>query len=415
MHHLDQAIRQYGEHLPPLLLWEPISEIEQNEAFQMKRFQIFAKLDQHHIPYVLLNSNDDQNEWETSLKSFLKKTNLNTLELRPFPGYTRAFPEKIDSFVTFLTQITNARTDINIQTIGHFSRIWTHNYQKNDSLIKARKADTYLLNSIQMGQKLPVFVGASPDLEQEISFLKQHRSELLLLSSDTSVQYLLSESLLPDAILSFDPGRGTLYHFLPSIPSGIPIITWLGGLSEIFSLPNPIYLVNTNHPVDQILEHKLKEPWPSLANPSLNLAGMGKALATLAKSAKFLLSGVSFKGDSGKAHCRGTGYERFRLPQVKRERTWEQLNTTKLYAKNEGKNKLAWDQLWQPSPPIQIGHLKDAFIEKETRVSTSISEANKIFRGIKGFPELNQNDWERAFQEFPEVISSKTFMRWYPG
>lgn len=413
MHHVEQAIEQFGEHLPPLLLWEPLPEIEQNEAFQIKQSQLLAKLNQHHVPYVLLKSNDEKNVWETSLKEFLQKTNLKTLELRPFPGYTRAFPEKLESFVTFLNQIANSKTDINAQTISHFARTWTHNYQKNGSLLKVRTGESYLLNSVQLNQSLPVFVGASPELEQEIPFLKQYRSEILLLASDTSAQFLLSQSLLPDAILSFDPGRGTLYHFLPSIPSEIPIITWLGGLPEIFSLPNPIYLVNTNHPMDQILELKLKEPWPSLANPSLNLAGMGKALAILAKSAKFLLSGVSFKGDFGKAHCRGTGYERYRLPRVNRDHTWEQLNDTKLYAKNEGKNKLAWEQLWQPSSLLQIGHLKDGLGVEGTRVSTSLPVAKKTFWGIKGFPELSKDDWERAFQEFPEVIAAKTYLRWY--
>ncbi len=411
--HLEQYLSLPSLTNQPIILWEPIEEIAENEAFKDKLHQILAQFEIKNIPYLFLKSGQEPAEWKKQLDDFLRLTSILSFSILPFPSYTRHVPQKIQYFSEFLNQFLNPLPATNLLTIAHFKRVWTQNYLKNFELMKSRLENTFWLSGIHFGQKIPIFVGASPLLETQITDLKNDRGKFFLFSSDTAIQFLLSESITPDVILSFDSGRGTLYHFLPNIPITIPIITWLGGLSNLYSLGNKIFIANTNYPLDQILETRLNSLWPYLKNPSLNVAGIGKSLAALGAATKFVLSGVDFKDDFGKSHCRGTGYENYRLPNVMRTNTWESLNQSRLYSKKAGKNRLAEGKLWERSDSMEVVSLEKVNNHIPIQETGKENEGTISLLGFKGFPELNIDDWERAFQEFPDVISSGTFRKWY--
>ncbi len=414
LHHLNSLLELKNDSLPPLIFWEPISEIANQIEFQKQFQSICNHLTERNVPFLILNSFDSK-IWPDQIKSFLLSTKRASIETLIFPGHTRIVPKEIENFKDFLNSISKGNSNVNSQTKNYFRRIWTQNYLKNISQLESNRIRINLLTKLNFSQLTVVFVGASPTLESEIQKLKKYRDKLIIITSDTATQYVISEGILPDFILSIDSGRGTLYHFLPKIPDTIPIITWFGGSSYIFSLPNPLFIINTDFPMDQLITYNLKEHWPSLKNPSLNLGGMAKSLAKFAGAKKLILSGISFEDEKGKSHCKGTGYESYRLPFVNRKNTWEKLNHTNLYVGKKGKNKLAWDKLWENEKGLSIVSLNEVpsgLLESEKQIDhksyyPSLSEA-------KGFPESTTLAmWERAFQEFPDAIADETFRKWF--
>ncbi len=410
LHHLAAAIQFYKDRLSPLLLWEPILEIETAEEFQTSLLKIKDQLFGLRIPFLILKSNDSRSIWREQIVTFLKETGAHSINILPFPSYQRIVPNEIHSFIEFLKSVQNEQSQINSNTKAHFQKVWTHNYLKNMERISSRKTGISWLFEVKISNLIPVFVGASPSLENEIPKLKQNRNSYLILCSDTAVQYLLSNQLEPDYILSFDSGRGTLFHFLPTIPQNIPIITWLGANTHIFDLKNPLVLTNTNYPMDQIIQTKLKNIWPSLENPSLNVAGIGKAIALLGRSKMLLLAGVDFLAENGKSHCRGTGYENYRLPNVNRKLTWQALNENRMYAKKTGKNKIASEKLWAEVSSLKVLYLKDHNIDS---IQVINQKERECIYGFQGFPQIGFGEWEQAFQTFPDVISPDTISRWF--
>ena len=189
-----------------------------------------------------------------------------------------------------------------------------------------------------------IFIGASPILEEEIIELKQKRNDYFLLASDTSSYFLYKNNVVPDAILSIDSGRGTAYHFRSDFPQDIPIFTWLGGNKEIFLRKNPIYLIFTSYPFDQLLSNYLQE-FMILKNSSLNISGMALSIAESMDILDFGFSGISFSSFNSKSHCRATGYESYILSQLYRTKTMEMYSPGNYKSKISNKNQIARDNL----------------------------------------------------------------------
>jgi hypothetical protein len=189
-----------------------------------------------------------------------------------------------------------------------------------------------------------IFIGASPILEEEILELKKKRANYFILASDTSCYFMYKNDLLPDAILSIDSGRGTAYHFRNDFPQEIPIFTWLGGNKEIFLRKNPIYLLFTSYPLDQLFSNYLQE-FMILKNSSLNISGMAMSIAESMDILDFGFSGISFSSFNSKSHCRATGYESYMLPQIYRTKTMEMYSPGNYKTIISKKNQIATDTL----------------------------------------------------------------------
>lgn len=239
------------------------------------------------------------------------------------PYYLKNFSEEYRSFQESL----KSRQGVNQSTKHHFSKIWYRNYILNYH--NSLDSDVQILNldSNFLKDKFVVFAGASPALESEILLLKKYRNKFFLLSSDTSAFFLIKNQIIPDAILSLDSGRGTIYHFRYEIPIDIPIITWFGANRELFIRKFKKYIFFTTYPLDQIIQSMHYPHSHVLHNPSLNIAGMAKSLCQALGVKKLLYAGTSFVSESGKTHCRGTGYESYILPILSRKKSLEGYRT----------------------------------------------------------------------------------------
>ena len=232
-----------------------------------------------------------------------------------YPYYAKKYPD-------FGSGYFKESIPVNQVTIEHFSKIWIGNYFSN--LIDSKeKSKLYLLTqqSFKWKETNILFVGGAPTLENEIEEIREKRENFFLLSSDTSSNFLLYNKVIPDAILSVDSGRGTSYHFRENFPDHIPIITWLGANKEIFRKSNPIYLIFTSHPLDQVMASLLS--LSTISNPGLNIATLALSIASEFDIKDFGVSGVSFQSLNGKTHCRGTGYESYYSQLLNRKVTLE--------------------------------------------------------------------------------------------
>jgi len=237
------------------------------------------------------------------------------------PYYLKKFSDEYRFF-----QESLKLQNVNQSTRLHFSKIWYRNYILN---FHTAQKETYILDlaSKFLEDQIVVFAGASPSLEREVSNLKKYRKKFWLLSSDTSAFFLVKNNLIPDAILSLDSGRGTIYHFRYELPQDIPILTWFGANRELFFRNYRKYIFFTTYPLDQLLQSLCYPNLFTLKNPSLNIAGLAKSLCIALGAKKLFFVGTSFLLEQGKSHCRGTGYESYMLPFVSRKKSLEGYRT----------------------------------------------------------------------------------------
>lgn len=399
---------------PAAIVWEPLPEVFELPAFQTEILELSEKAKENGFTLVLVTGiTPNWNEIKEKLAfSTREKVPINVKwALYVTPSYERYFPNLIENCrKNFLSQFQSQNTNQN--TIQHFRKVWTHNYLKNKVTIEETKESIHWFQSFRGTNSNVLFLGASPGLEHNIESIKKHRHTFTLFASDTSIGYLLEHSIVPDYILSFDSGRGTLYHFLVDLPTSIPIITWLGGSPYLFELPNPKILVNTGHPLDQIVSFYFQNEkgfhWPHIQNPSLNLLGMVISITKGILNRNLVLSGVSFVSEFGKSHCGGTGYERYYLPQLHRKQSMESF-TKRLYSGvRKGKNQLVWDELLSAKTSENIQNYSELTAFNTNKPFEQTVELNSF----QGFPPRISDLAKWANQDQSGIIHSKTLNVW---
>ncbi|TGL15697.1 6-hydroxymethylpterin diphosphokinase MptE-like protein [Leptospira meyeri] len=399
---------------PIIIFWEPEKEVYELNEFQSELLDLKNQSNAKGcFLFCLTGTTPNWAELKTEIQTIQMKANstLSKWKLYVTPSYERFFPELVSKCKNnFQSQFVS--NGINQNTIEHFSKLWTHNYLKNRIGLFYNDTSIRWFQSFSCEKKSILFVGASPGLETDLSTIKKNRSTFLIFASDTSIGYLLPNGIVPDYIVSFDSGRGTTYHFLTEIPSNIPIITWLGGSPYIFELKNPKILVNTGHPLDQILEHLFQtgfgKKWPHYSNPSLNLLGLVLSITEQIKKREFFVSGVSYISERGKSHCKGTGYERFYLPITNRKKSLE-LVTKRLYSgERKGKNQIAWEQMNQKESAFNIQNLNEA---DETNLSSK-TKSEHFLESFQGFPPSLSDLAKWANQDQSGIIHRKTLTTW---
>lgn len=232
-----------------------------------------------------------------------------------------------------------------------------------------------------------VFIGASPELEQELDWLKENQNSAYYLCSDTAVGFMVENKIMPHGILSIDSGRGTHFHLMKDFPEDMEIYTWLGGCRELFKKSKSPRLFLTNYPLDQYIAALYKLPEESmLSNPSLNIAGMAIAIGRLWKMPEVYLAGFGLKAIQGKTHCRGTGYESYNLPLVTRKKTLESLLPIRTYPSHlTSKNQNSLNNLNPHSYPMK-------FLSQEMNQNKALNIPKKYMKPSDFSPHLIQLD-----------------------
>jgi len=340
-YHIEGILNLFNEKIDAIA-YEPFEELQGSEELQSILSEIQKKFATSNSSFGIIQSPKIEKS---------KLLGKKSLQLIIHPFYKRNLKEKYEKFSEELFKQFQPET--NKSTIGFFSRIWLKNYSINLRELQNREFFFLKNNSIDLKNKIVMFAGASPGLESDIFWIQEHRQYLFLITSDTSSYFLYKNNILPDIVLSIDSGRGTAFHFRNDFPESVPILTWIGGNSEIFRKKNPLIIYFSTYPLDQILAELNCLSSCVMRNPSLNVAGLAKELTSFFGGKEIIFSGISFLSEGFKTHCRGTGYENYSLPGVNRKKSLESLASKIYQQKMSVKNKLALEELMK-SPNLNI-------------------------------------------------------------
>ncbi|PJZ70089.1 hypothetical protein CH373_09870 [Leptospira perolatii] len=251
-------------------------------------------------------------EFLTKPKTEWLSPHIRSIRVTVHPTYSRKFPELASEILSYFRNLDFSEKPLTVKE--RFSRIWVRNYFRHLRIFFENPKNFRLIGAKKTRMDgVACFVGASPSLEKEIHWLKKYSKNIFILSSDTSLSFLVSQGISPDAVLTIDSGLGTSYHFRESASKEVPIITWFGGSAYVFDLPNPKWIYLSTHPLDQIAGATFFKGTESLTNPSKNMAGMAFSVLHSLGFEKVFTLGLDFERENGKTHCRGTGYEIFDL------------------------------------------------------------------------------------------------------
>lgn len=343
------------------------------------------------------------------LEEFLSKPLTHWLfegtnKVLPFihPVYSRKFGDLALAFLDSLKQGSGRGNAQNQAAQNYFQKIWVRNEVRNLSRIFENSNASLILSGARENffrDQTLLFTGASPSLEAETDWILKNRNRFHVLASDTSLGWILNAGIVPDVVLSIDSSRGTLFHFRNILPREIPILTWLGGSSFLFDLPNPKWIYFSTHPMDQILRSLFFPNAPILENPSLNMAGIGVSFAKQLQYGRMILKGVDFQRPGGKTHSRGSGYEtydRFFLSRT------ESLSKLRFQKSKSWERRFSVLEVLKKESPELFGAptLSDSQVAKTKRIEEGLIaedpkkiEIEKWIRFCVAHPELDLKNY----------------------
>lgn len=334
--------------------------------------------------------------------SEIQKENYNVYIL---PYYIRKRSEEKAS--SALKVQSEGSPGINEATKSFFSRLWFRNYLININRYIEDKSSFFLTEkSFLLGRRPVLFIGAAPSLERQIDALKDKRDSLFIICSDTASRFVRRKGILPDLVISLDSGRGTLYHIADSFPETVPILTWFGANREIFNLKNTKVIYLSSYPLDQILSGLSEGKLECLKNPGLNVSGMAKSVSIYLKSSAYITAGTGFTSESGKSHCRGTGYEIYNQDKIMRKTSAYSLQTRVYSEKISAKNLIA-EKFLSSSDSIKTHTIEEFNFDSILKTGNS-SEAEK-FSGKdicrKLISVLQNGMYSQEIEKFSELPS----------
>ncbi|MCR5187384.1 MAG: DUF115 domain-containing protein [Treponema sp.] len=124
-------------------------------------------------------------------------------------NYIGNYKEKLFNDIQKAINIISA--DFSVQ--AHFGKIWTCNILNNVKLISKNKNKVDFSFDIQ---KKALIVAAGPSLDKEISYIKDNKDDLFIISTDTAFNSLLKNEIEADLVVSLDAQSISHNHFINS-------------------------------------------------------------------------------------------------------------------------------------------------------------------------------------------------------
>lgn len=186
-----------------------------------------------------------------------------------------------------------------------FGPLWFSNFRMN--------LKNYILKNISMpsAEKLKpviaqnkdriVFCGAGPSLQDQIQSLKNVRKRIFLVCADTSLRYLMSAGIVPDAAVSVDSQVLSAFHF-KNIDAGNTIffLDTLTHPSIARKLSGRSFFFCSGHPLNELWPEK----YPA-ADSGLSVLHSSLDLLASLGAQKIFLAGVDLSYPDSKAYSGG--------------------------------------------------------------------------------------------------------------
>ncbi len=214
----------------------------------------------------------------------------------------------------------------NISTVVYFSFQWTKNFFANLKETMLSPGVHTLFDKLT--NKPAILVSTGPSLKKNMHFLKKAKNKAFILCVGSALRVLLSEGILPDAVISIDGSEANYKHFQNLPPHCIPLIfdpIVHHGIIEEYQ--GPKFAAVCNDLVFKWADFFLPESkghlkiGPSVANISLDL---------LCKTGAnpIIFVGQDLAYTNGVSHASGTSHAKIK--------TIEDLRNEKKYLEVEG-------------------------------------------------------------------------------
>ncbi|MDX9801657.1 MAG: DUF115 domain-containing protein [Spirochaetia bacterium] len=239
------------------------------------------------------------------LKTFLydkiSETDVKSLTTISWEPVIKAFPAEAKSISSVVAQVLTEYNS-NISTTSHFGKRCLKNIIRNmarlESIVSIKKID-----------KPVVITGSGPSLEKSIPFLKAAKNNIFLIALSSSCSILKFHGILPDLVLTTDPGYYASVHLDYCINQELIISSPLSA-NNGKSGRNPFLLINQGTFLEEYFFNNIKLPYFRL-NPNGTVAGSALFLASLVTEMPVILAGIDFCSQDIKTHSRPHSFERF--------------------------------------------------------------------------------------------------------
>ncbi|OEF97712.1 motility associated factor glycosyltransferase family protein [Desulfuribacillus alkaliarsenatis] len=172
--------------------------------------------------HVILSVGDDIREFRKILSVCINVSTLNNFQFHCYSQYDRIFREY---YLEITEEIKKAIAELRVQvsTIKHFAFDFNRNFLNNFP---------YLINNYKIQalkdkfNKIPaIIVSAGPSLDKNIEYLKGLKDKALIITGGRTLNVLMSKGIVPDLVVSIDPGKGAWWIVKDRAEHDIPLIT----------------------------------------------------------------------------------------------------------------------------------------------------------------------------------------------
>ncbi len=188
-------------------------------------------------------------------------------------------------------------------------------------------------------------VAAGPSLDEQLSILRKHRTDVYVIATDTALPALLAADLAPDSVVAIDCQHIGYYHFMSGLPSNIPLFLDLAAPTSIAARSERLYFFSGDHPLTVYISKHWKS-FPFVDTSGGNVTYAAVSLAATLGAQRIELYGADFSYPAGNSYARGTYIHSLFHRQQTRLNTVDNLFCSFLF-RNEALKLVKDSNLWR--------------------------------------------------------------------
>jgi hypothetical protein len=202
----------------------------------------------------------------------------------------------------------------NRHALGRLGREWIRHITANLSAMVHGNTSFRSVADLEI-PGIPIVVGAGPSLENALPFIRQSRSKLSVLATDTAVPALISAGIQPDAIVVLETQAWNLLDFHGTKDSGIDVITDLTSYPPSLTFTGgQCYMYSSNFAELEFLKRLDEFGLREYSIPPLGSVGLAALEIAMGRNdGPVFLTGLDFAYSPGKSHARGTSFHLWQL------------------------------------------------------------------------------------------------------
>lgn len=249
--------------------------------------------------------------------------------------YFDLIKEKINNAISIIS------SDFSVQS--HFGKIWMQNILQNTNfLIQNNFQKKFEIDN----SKTAVIIGAGPSLDESINFIKTHKENLFIITTDTAYPTLLKQNIIPQVVVSIDAQIFSREHFIginkTNINDTIFLLDLCANSSIVKKINNENILFFTNgHPLCNYIEENSKGKFLRLSSGRGTVTTAACDFTIKCNFENIILIGTDFSFYQNKPYTKGTYLEKQFLSQSNRNKNLETQYTnlmlrTEIFKNEEG-------------------------------------------------------------------------------